>query len=177
MFRPASTFLLAAASASLLALTACSSGPAETSPGDYLPDDADTGALDAVPTGLNVADTDDLRILKSVAANDRGPEQYTLTVVRDADTLAELLPSNTILQPDFDSRNVIVLAMGTQPATGYGIEITGLQHVATDGADVVYVEASATEPGTDSQAVETRPYAAVEVEALPEDVLLRSDIN
>ena len=162
---PAATlgWVLAAAT---LSLTACGTAP-------------ESAEAPSPTAGVNVAHVQPLRILKNVAANDRGPEMFTLAVVNDQDQLEAMLPDNTKLTPDFEQHSVIVLGMGTQPTAGYAIRITGLQEVGGEQGSTVFVQAQAVQPD-DAEGVaqqQTRPYAAVQTAKLGDDVTLRSDIR
>jgi hypothetical protein len=158
---------LALCAAALLA--GCESGPAPA---------ADAGVKAKVQADpamkVDVSNVTPLDLRDTASAEMGGPETYTLTLVRSADDLPAAVTEQG-LDVDFDVHDVILIGMGSQPTSGYRVEITAAQQVGQH----VFVQAAFDHPAPDAMVnqVITQPWAAATVYKRKPDVTLRSDFD
>ena len=77
------------------------------------------------------------------------------------------------LDVDFATQDVLLVGMGQQPSSGFGVEITGAQMVGK----TIFVQAAFSHPAPDTivNTVITTPWAAATIDKCAPGVTLRSD--
>lgn len=131
---------------------------------------ADKPAADKV----DVSNVTALELLDTASAEMGGPKTYTLTLITSADKLPQAVTEQG-LDVDFDTQDVVLVGMGEQPSSGFGVEITGTQQVGS----TLFVQASFTHPAPDDivNTVITQPWAAATIDKRDGQVTLRSDFK
>lgn len=128
------------------------------------------------PTAITVdlSNVTALELQATAAAEMGGPTDYTLTRVTSADDLPAAVVEQG-LEVDFEVHDVVLVGMGEQPSSGYGVEITGVQQVGS----TVYVQASFTHPAPDDAVAQvvTAPWSAAAIDKLKPGVMLLSDFD
>ena len=76
---------------------------------------------------------------------------------------------------NLDQHSVILLSLGEQATGGYAADIIALQR----SGDELFVQGTATAPAEQTAATQakTYPFAAVVVDKLPSNIMIRSDIT
>jgi len=117
-----------------------------------------------------------LAILKEHRGNDAGLPGPDAIVVRSREQLAALGSTELINQSiDFTNRSLVLVTLGQRPTGGYAVRL----HSAQLHGNNLYVQGVAVEPGPDAVATQalTHPYAAVEVNRLPANVMVHPEIE
>jgi hypothetical protein len=101
-------------------------------------------------------------ILQQVQNDQSGIEMPAVYLIQSADDVEQLKVAALVagLNADLTSQDVIIVALGQKPTSGYSVSITGVQSLG----DTYFVQGVAAAPKGDMQAQAlSTPYAAVKV--------------
>lgn len=116
---------------------------------------------DAGPTAA-----EPVEILNQVHGENPALSEMAVRLIKTQDQLAALgVESLEGLAVDYGTQDVVILALGEQPTSGYWADITGVQLVG----DVLYVQGIAGAPAEDAMTTQqlTYPYAAAVIPETP----------